>query len=137
QARPPRHEALEAHGPRTADAGARAVPQDARDVEGRSQRTAQAVARDDAGAAPPVGRAEPARGALNRPAGVVRSSVNECPCRSGFSRGLLQAWPRNLAEAAPATAPAWISPAAVRARPSSPAARRPSRRRARRRPAAA
>src|SRR3546814_1444050 len=48
----PRHEALEAHGPRTAGTGTRAVPQDARHVEGRPQRTAQAVARDDAGAAP-------------------------------------------------------------------------------------
>src|SRR3546814_11501203 len=40
--------------------------QDARHVEGRPQRTAQAVARDDAGAAPAVGRTKPARGALSR-----------------------------------------------------------------------
>src|SRR3546814_12240387 len=31
----PRHEAPEAHGPRTAGTGTRAVPQDARSVEGR------------------------------------------------------------------------------------------------------
>src|SRR3546814_1798341 len=50
RARAPRHEALEAHGPRTAGTGARAVPQDARHDEGGPQRTAQAVARDAAGA---------------------------------------------------------------------------------------
>src|SRR3546814_10327569 len=67
--RPPRSTRTDTLFPYTThfrSTGTRAVPQDARHVEGRPQRTAQAVARDDAGAAPAVGRTKPARGALSR-----------------------------------------------------------------------
>src|SRR5690606_24363702 len=132
--RPPRHEALEAHGPRTASAGARAVPEDARHVEGRARGTAQAVARDDAGTAPRMGRTESVRRSVTRSG---KSRFHPAwglagPRESGSWMSRFPAVPRWHRAEAGALANHESRITASPARRSWPAVRPPSRRRARR-----
>ena len=65
QERAPRPAPLGTHGSRTPRGNEGAVPGDEADVARTAQGTAQALARDDAGTAPPVGRGEPRQAALN------------------------------------------------------------------------